>query len=53
MYIRYPIERAEPERCWWAESEIEFRDRLAAQFPGFSKDQIIDGLTVPACEETT
>lgn len=59
----HPIEALTPDasadrgtvtdRCWWAESETEFRARLAALFPGFSHEQIIAGLTVPACEETT
>lgn len=46
------------ERCWWFETEAEFRAalaeerRLLALFPGFTLAQIMAGLTVPACEET-
>lgn len=58
MNERCPDDDPDDERCWWFDTEAEFRAalaeerRLLALFPGFTIAQIMAGLTVPACEET-
>ena len=62
MHIRYPLAEARDRAGEWGpDSDLEpydafdvsvaQRERLEALFPGFTYEQIMAGLTVPACEE--
>lgn len=57
LFVRYPLPPepdADEERheALCREDHRRLRARWAREFPGFTVEQIMRGLTAPACEET-